>query len=172
MKNVRTLSAILFYITRIVAILYILVTFYSIISILTEWSFNTKENGKYFSIYYPFTDIPFLIGENNWGYILFNFLIPIGFYGLFFLLVSNVFNVFKQQKLFTRYGVNQLNWFYLANFFVLPVTIFLATIFTGAIEEGLGWLTVIHFILGVFAYFLAAIFKQGLSLQNEQDLFI
>ena len=52
------------------------------------------------------------------------------------------------------------------------LTILLASIFAGEIEEGLEWVAIIHFFLGVFAYFLAAIFKQGLQLQNEQDLFI
>ncbi|CAM4259241.1 hypothetical protein [Flavobacterium terrigena] len=172
MKNVRNVSAVLFYITRIVAILYLLVTLYSAVSILTEWSYFTKDNGKYFVICFPFTETSFLVGENHWGYKIFNFLIPIGFYGIFFLLVSNVFNVFRQVKLFTQYGVTQLKYFYLANVFVPTITIFLASVFAGDIEEGLEWVAIIHFFLGVFAYFLAAIFKQGLHLQNEQDLYI
>lgn len=172
MKNVKIIATSLFYITRIVAILYLITTFYSLISLLTEWSYFTKDGGKYFSICFPFSETPFLVGENNLGYKLFNFLIPIGFYGIFFLLLSNVFNVFKKPKLFTKYGVNQLRWFYLANVFMPSLTILLASIFAGKIEEGLEWIAVIHFFLGVFAYFLAAIFKQGLQLQNEQDLFI
>ena len=172
MKNVKIISTILFYITRFIAILYLLTTFYSLITLLTEWSFTYKDNGNYFSICYPFTQTPFLNGENNWGYKTFNFLIPIAFYGLFFLLVSNVFSIFRKDKLFTQYGVIQLKYFYLANISVPPLTILLASIFAGNIEEGLEWVAVIHFFLGVFAYFLAAIFKQGLHLQNEQDLYI
>lgn len=172
MKNVKIISAVLFYITRFVAILYLAVTIYSFISLTTEWSFITRENGKYFSVCYPFTEKPFLNGENNWGYKIFNFLLPIGFYGVFFFLLSNVFNAFKQPKLFTKYGVNQLRWFYLANLTLPWLSILLASIFAGDIEEGLEWVAVIHFFLGVFAYFLAAIFKQGLQLQHEQDLII
>lgn len=172
MKNIKTISAILFFITRIFAVLYLLTTLFSLISIITEWSYITKDSGKNFAICFPFTETPFLVGENNWGYKIFNFLIPIGFYGLFFLLVSNVFNVFKQPKLFTQNGVKQLKRFYLANIFMPSITILLASIFAGDIEEGLEWVAVIHFFLGVFAYFLAAIFKQGLHLQNEQDLYI
>lgn len=172
MKRVKFVATILFYITRTVAILYLLTTFYALLSLVTEWSFITRENGNYFSICFPFSDAPFLNGENNWEYKIFNFLIPIGFYGIFFLLVSNVFNVFKKPKLFTQYGVKQLRSFYLANLTLPWLTILLASFFAGKIEEGLEWLAVIHFFLGVFAYFLAAIFKQGLTLQNEQDLFI
>ncbi len=172
MKNVKIIATILFYVTRIVAILYLLSTLYAFISILTEWSYFTKENEKYFVVCMPFTELPFLVGENNWPYKFFNFLIPIGFYGLFFLLVSNVFNIFKQPKLFTHYGVKQLRWFYIANLTLPWLSILFASIFAGKIEEGLEWVAIIHFFLGVFAYFLAAIFKQGLQLQNEQDLFI
>lgn len=172
MKTVKIIAACLFYITRIVAILYLISIVYSAISLLTESNFITRENGKYFSICFPFTEIHFLNGENNWAYKIFNFLIPIGFYGLFFWLLSNIFKVFKQPKLFTQNGVNQLKWFYIVNILMPSITILLASIFAGEIEEGLEWVAVIHFFLGVFAYFLAAIFKQGLQLQNEQDLFI
>jgi hypothetical protein len=71
MKNVKIISTILFYITRLVAILYLLITLYSLISILTEWSYFTKDDGKYFVICFPFTETPFLTGENNLGYKLF-----------------------------------------------------------------------------------------------------
>ena len=172
MKNVRKISSFLFYVTRFLAVLYLATTLYSIISFITEWGFIEKKGGTHFAICYPFSQTPFLLGENNWPYKLFNFLIPIGLYGLFFLLLSNIFRVFRQPKLFTQHGVNQLRWFYLANIFLPPLTILSATIFDGKVEEGLEWVAVIHFFLGVFAYFLAAIFRQGLQLQKEQDLFI
>ncbi len=172
MKNVKIISTILFYITRIVAILYILVTIYSLLSLVTKWSYNLEDNGKYFAVCYPFTETRFLLGENNWSYKIFEFLIPICAYGIFFLLVSNVFNAFKQPKLFTPYGINQLKWFCLANIYVPLFIILLASIFTNMVQDALQWAAVIHFFMGVFAYFLYAIFKQGVNLQNEQDLYI
>ena len=172
MKNVKIISTILFYITRIVAMVYILITIHALFSLVFEWSYITIDNGKYFAVCYPFTETRFLLGENNWDYKVFEFLVPLGSYGIFFLLVSNVFNVFKQPKLFTKYGVNQLKWFCLANIFVPLLIIILTLIFTGNIEDGLEWIALIHFFLGVFAYFFYAIFKQGFNLQNEQDLYI
>ena len=172
MKKVKIISTILFYPVRILAIVYLIVTLYSAISVFTEWSYITRENGNNFSVCYPFTDTPFLNGHNSWGYKLFNFLIPIGFIGIFFLILSNIFNVFRQQRLFTFYGVKQLKWFCLINIFILPVNILLASVFSGEIEEGLDIVAVVVFILGIFSFFLAAIFKQGLNLQNEQDLYI
>ncbi|MEZ4690254.1 MAG: DUF2975 domain-containing protein [Ignavibacteria bacterium] len=172
MKKVKLISSILFYPARLLAIAYILVTLYSALSIITEWSYILFDVGKSFSVCYPFTETKFMNGENSWGYKIFNFLIPLGFYGLFFLLLSNVFNAFRQPKLFTEYGVKQLKWFCIINIFILPVNTILADNFSDKIEEGLIVVAVIHFILGIFSYFLAAIFSQGVNLQNEQDLYI
>jgi Protein of unknown function (DUF2975) len=172
MQNVKTVSKILFYITRFLAIFYFTISAHSTIALLTKWSLITKDNGKYFQICYPFTQKPFLLGDNNLGYMIFNFLLPLSLYGLFFLLVSNVFKVFFQPKLFTTNGVKHLKRFYLANLILPSLAVLLASIFTNKVEDPAEFLIMIHFILGVFAYFLAAIFKQGLSLQNEQDLYI
>lgn len=172
MKNVRVTSTVFFYLTRIVAVLYLCITMHAAISILTEWSYITKDSGNSFAVCYPFTQIPFLVGENNWAYKLFSFALPLGLYGIFFWLVSTIFKVFKQPKLFTQYGVKQLKWFYLANIIVPPIAIFLASVFVGEIENGFKLLVIMHFFLGMFAYFLSAIFKQGLHLQNENDLYI
>jgi hypothetical protein len=172
MKNVKIVSTVLFYITRILAVMYLCIALYSLIVLLTEWSYITKKGGNNFAICFPFTDTPFLVGENNWGYKLFNFLLPIGAYGFFFLVLSNIFSVFRGAKLFTQYGVDQLHYFFLGNIIIPFSLILLASIFAGKIEEGLEWLAVVHFFLGVFAFFMAAIFRQGLLLQKEQDLFI
>ena len=172
MQNVKTVSKILFYVTRFLAILYFSISAHSIISLLTKWSLTTKDDGKYFQICYPFTQKPFLVGNNNLGYMIFNFLLPLSLYGLFFLLVSNVFKVFFQPKLFTLNGIKHLKWFYLANLILPSLSVLLASIFTNEVEDPFEFLIMIHFILGVFAYFLSAIFNQGLSLQNEQDLYI
>lgn len=172
MNNVKLISAILFHLTRAVAVLYLLVTLYALIAIMTGWGFTPMENGTFFTVCYPFSEVAFLIGENNWGYKVFSFLLPIGLYGVFFLQLSTVFNVFKQPKLFTQYGVTQLKWFCLTNCTVPSIAILLASIFSGSLANGIEILAIVHFFLGVFAYFLAAIFQQGLQLQNEQDLYI
>lgn len=172
MQNVKTVSKILFYVTRFLAILYFSISAHSTIALITKWSLIIKDSGKYFAICYPFTEKPFLLGDNNFEYIIFNFLLPLSLYGLFFLLVSNVFKVFYQPKLFTHNGVKHLKRFYLANLILPSLTVLLASIFTNNVEDPAEFLIMIHFILGIFSYFLAAIFTQGLSLQNEQDLYI
>ena len=172
MQNVKTVSKILFYVTRFLAILYFSISAHSTIALITKWSLTTKNNGRYFQIFYPFTQKPFLVGDNNLGYMIFNFLLPLSLYGLFFLLASNVFKVFFQPKLFTLNGIKHLKRFYLGNLVFPSLTVLLASIFTNNVEDPAEFLIMIHFILGIFAYFLAAIFKQGFSLQNEQDLYI
>ncbi|MFI2744083.1 DUF2975 domain-containing protein [Zhouia sp. PK063] len=172
MKNVKFIATLLFYATRILAIGYILSALYALLSLVTHWSYMTTDNDAYFAICYPFTQLRFLLGENNWNYKIFEFFVPIGGYGIFFYLVSNVFSAFKQPRLFTAFGVTHLKRFCLANTFVPLGIIILALLLTGNVVEGLEWAAVIHFFMGVFAYFLYAIFKQGVDLQNEQDLYI
>jgi hypothetical protein len=171
MKTTHIVSKILFYVTRFLAIIYFTLAFYSLVTLITGWSLTFKDNGMYFQICYPFTNHPLMLGDYNLPYIIFEFLSPLSLYGLFFLLISNVFKVFFQPKLFTQNGIKHLRRFYLTNLFLPGIVIFLASIFV-SLDNEVSIFIVLHFMLGVFAYFLAAIFKQGLNLQNEQDLFI
>ena len=91
--------------------------------------------------------------------------------GLFFGLLSNVFKLFFQPKLFTQNGVTHLKRFYVANMILPTIALVLASVYT-EVEELAIFFVVIHFFLGIFAFFLAAIFQQGVNLQNEQDLII
>jgi hypothetical protein len=171
MKTTYIVSKVLFYVTRFLAIVYFTLAFYSVLTLSTGWSLTFKDSGKYFQVCYPFTDHPLMLGDYNLPYIILEFLAPLSLYGLFFLLISNVFKVFFQPKLFTQNGINHLRLFYLANLLLPSITIFIASIFV-PLDNEVSIFIVLHFMLGVFAYFLAAIFKQGLNLQNEQDLFI
>jgi hypothetical protein len=143
----------------------------SVFALSTGLGLGFREDRKYFSVFYPFTTAPFLNGDYNLPYIVFYFLLPISLYGLFFLLVSNVFKVFFQPRLFTEYGIGRLKGFYLANLIIPGATILLTSIFTEVDNASIVFVA-LHFILGVFAFFLAAIFKQGVHLQNQQDLII
>jgi hypothetical protein len=106
MNGTKLFSRILFYITRLLAVFYFLCTALSLLALTTHWGLGLTEDGKYFHVNYPFTTKPFLNGDYNAHYIIFYFLGVLGLYGLFFLLVSNVFKVFFQPKLFTVYGID------------------------------------------------------------------
>jgi hypothetical protein len=84
-------------------------------------------------------------------------------------LLSGVFHAFKQDRLFTKNGLLQLSRFYMVNVIVPVVIMLLLLIFKQEVED-IVRITFLHLIIGVFAFFMAAIFKQGLVLQEEQDL--
>jgi len=171
MKSVRIFSKVLFYLARTLAFIYLAIFVYASISSFAHTaSFQVVEHNTRFEIYYPFTDTPFLLGYNTMGYIN-TMLMVFGLYALFFYLLSNVFLTFSQAKLFTKKGLQHLKHFYLSNFF-LPIMALLIASIISEVEGAAEALVALHLLLGIFAYFIAAIFQQGLKLQHEQDLFI
>ncbi|TDO20055.1 DUF2975 domain-containing protein [Pedobacter duraquae] len=170
MQTVRLISRLLFIITRAAAVGYLLSFLLSAAALSTGWSLNIIENGSRFQVCYPFTAEPYLLGENNRGYIL-GFLMLLGLYALFFYLVGNVFRVFTHEKLFTKEGIRHLKIFYLGNL-VLPVLAVIIIAPFYPVYNEMKILVVLHALLGVFSYFISAIFTQGVKLQHEQDLII
>jgi len=171
MNQTKIISQILYYICFVLAIGYLLTAVYSILCLITGFSITPYKENVYFHINYPFTEKPFLNIENNYSYILFSFLLVLISYGIFFWLSAKVFKVFFQSKLFTKENIIHLKRFYVYNiFFPLPIVV-IANFFV-EVESIIWGLVFIHLMLGIFCLFLANIFKQGLHLQNEQDLFI
>lgn len=174
MKTARFTARILHIITKIAAIIVLAVSIYAISVVLLYVSglnINlpmTVLNDRSFRIFYPFTDSPFLLGDYTSAYLTSN-LFAIAFYGLFLWLLSDVFHALKQSKLFTSRGVKQLSRFYLMNLLVPVVFIFLLLWFGNEVAD-IVRIIMLHLVIGVFAYFMAAIFRQGLLLQEEQDL--
>ncbi|WP_316802907.1 DUF2975 domain-containing protein [Pedobacter nototheniae] len=170
MKRARIISRILFYFSRTMGLGYLVTTLYSILCLLTGW-FILPYKDNYIHINLPFTQTAFLNLELNMPYIIFSFLLPLTLYSAFFWLASNVFRVFTQPKLFTEESLKQLRLFYIFNLFP-PIVLAIIASFFVSVESAVWILVVVHFVLGIFAYFLAAIFKQGLDLQKDQDLYI
>jgi hypothetical protein len=174
MKTVKVIAKALFYITRLVAFLYFIVTAYALLIVLFSLLTSadnlpiTVFDNKNFTIYYPFSEKAFLLGEYSSSYLV-PTLLTIIFYGLFLWLLSGVFHAFKQDRLFTKNGLLQLSRFYMVNVIVPVVIMLLLLIFKQEVED-IVRITFLHLIIGVFAFFMAAIFKQGLVLQEEQDL--
>lgn len=169
--RVKIISRLLTYFCRVLAVGYLLIVLYSAICLATGTGITPYGDGKFLHINYPFTDTPFLNVDNNLTYMLSSFLSVLLFYGLFFLLTAQVFRIFYQPRLFIMPHIASLQRFYLYNLFVPGIATLISLLFVPV--EGIVWgLILVHMLLGVFAYFLSAIFKQGLNLQNEQDLFI
>jgi len=171
MGHTKIVSRILYIAAMAASLCYLLTVLYSVICLLTGWSVQQQGNGLYLHILVPFTQQPFLVVDNNLPYIIFSFLLPLTLYGLFFWLAANVFRIFFQQKLFTQPHFRHLVVFCATNLIVPLIAVFTARMFVD-VENEMWMLVAVHFVLGLFAYFLAGIFRQGLELQNEKDLFI
>lgn len=169
MKKTKILSKILYAITRSLAFIYMVIALYGTLSWITKSNIQIEATRAV--INYPFTDISFLILDNNWSYFLFAFLLPVLSYTLFFWLLSNVFKVFYQEKLFTQPNNAHLKRFYSANL-IFPIVLVAFSSFFIEIEKGIFIIVALHLVLGVFIFIISEIFNQGLSLQNEQDLYI
>ncbi|KGL62763.1 DUF2975 domain-containing protein [Polaribacter sp. Hel1_85] len=171
MKQTKIISIILHYICYSIAAIYLVSFVFSTFSLLTEYGIEPYKDNQRLHLNYPFTNEALFNIENNLPYIIFSFLLPLLVYGIFFLLAARLFKVFFQPKLFTLKNVSELKRFYLFNIFVpLPIVIFSS--FFVVIESFIWALVFIHFILGIFSLFFANIFKRGLQLQDEQDLYI
>ncbi len=171
MRYTKLISRILYVAAMAISLFYFAIILYSSICLSTGWCTEPYGDGQYLHILFPFSKRPFLNVDNNTAYIVFSFLLPLALYGLFFLLSANVFRIFFQQRLFTQPHVKQLMIFCGTNLAVPVIAAVVAGMFV-EVENGIWMLVAVHVVLGLFAYFLAAIFRQGLELQNEKDLFI
>lgn len=174
MRPVRFIASILHFVARISSIMLLFVTIYAVTVIIlyestsaTSLPFQVLDDGS-FRLFLPFTKTTFLLGDYTTSYLV-SYLMIMGFYGLFLWLLADVFHSFKQIRLFTPKGVIGLSRFYIINLLVPFVFIVLLLLFGDELLD-IVRITLLHFVIGVFAYFMAAIFKQGLVLQEEQDL--
>lgn len=171
MNHSKNISKILYYLCIVLSAGYLFTFVYSVFCLLTGFAVTPYKENLYLHINYPFTEQPFLNIENNYPYIILSFLLVLLTYGIFFWLSAKVFKIFFQSKLFTEENIVHLKRFYSYNIF-FPLPIVITASFFVEVESIICGLVFIHFMLGIFCYFLANIFKQGLHLQNEQDLFI
>lgn len=169
----KFLANILFYLVRSVALILFFIGIYALI--ILSLSLYTHTNGlpievkdTSFIIFYPFTKIPFLAGDHTTEYLISSSVITI-LYGWFLWLLGGVFNAYRMPKLFILKNVNRLKAFYIFNF-ITPLAILSYLLITGEPVQDVLVIIFLHLMLGVFIYFMAEIFKQGLLLQEEQDL--
>jgi hypothetical protein len=171
MDRVKIIAKFLTVICWILAGFYLVAVSYSAFCLLTGLGITPYGEGKFLHINFPFTNTPFLNVDNNLPYLICSFILVLSFYGLFFLFTGQVFRIFHQARLFIRPHIITLQRFYRFNLLVPGIATLISLLFVPV--ESIVWgLVLIHMVLGTFAYFLSAIFKQGLHLQNEQDLFI
>lgn len=161
------------YLSQIIGIGYGLTALYSALAFILNTPTMIRpvqDDTTRFAILYPFTETPFLLGKNTSVFIA-EMLLLLVLYSIFFWLLANVFDTFSKEKLFTEQGITNLTSFYVANLTV-PIVVLILLSSVSSIGTGLGVIVVLHAILGIFAFLITAIFKQGVSLQTEQDLFV
>lgn len=171
MKSVRNLSTILFYLVKIMSLLFLLVGSYAMLVLLCYWvgvqTAPIQVNGDHFTIFYPFTQIPFLLGDYSTSYLSLSISIMF-LYGIFLWLLANVFLVFTKQKIFIPANMRRLKIFYLFNLFAPLLYIILLIILKEQLRDAFV-IIFLHLMLSVFIFFMTTIFQQGLVLQDEQD---
>lgn len=175
MKSIRLPSNILFYICYPISRLYGIAAVYVVGVILLSYINNgawvpINVVNERFIIYYPFTSTAFVLGDYTPGYLV-PVLATMIFYTVFLLTLTGVFNALRQKKLFVENGTIHLSRFYKVNV-LLPLMLLLAAFIYSPEPADFVMITFLHEILGLFAFFMAAIFNQGLELQAEQDLTI
>src|SRR3954470_21044274 len=104
MKTVRYSAGILFYFSRIAAYIVTTITLYALAVLLLYQnglhSLPIEVTHKAFTIFLPFSRIPFLLGDYTPSYLISN-ISTVAFYAVFLWLLSDVFQAFRQPKLFT-----------------------------------------------------------------------
>lgn len=171
MKSVKIIASILEKIVKLIALGYLLTALYTLINCSFRAPFFEILDSNRFAINFPFTKQHFLLGSQYTFAYVTEMVLGIGVYGLFFWVLGNVFKAFKQERLFTKNGLTYLKQFYWFNLGLYPV---IAVVWSMISEEDFPFIAMIiaHSIMGVFIYFMSAIFEQGVNLQNEQDLYI
>jgi hypothetical protein len=171
MKLVRIIASFLYVVTRIVSFFYLLTAVYTLINCLLKGPFFEIIENNRFAINFPFTNRHFLLGSEYTVAYVAEMVLGLFLYGLFFMVLSNVFKTFKQERLFTNEGLKNLKGFYQFNLLLYPAAVIIWSLFS--IEDFPFFAMIVaHAIMGVFIFFMAAIFQQGVNLQNEQDLYI
>ncbi|MFO7978113.1 MAG: hypothetical protein R6U64_05585 [Bacteroidales bacterium] len=171
MQTSKSIATILYWASRLLAVVYALLFLYSAFCLMAGVCVKESSDGTFMHILVPFSDARLMNIDNNLPYKIFSFLVPLGLYTLFFYLTANVLQVFAQNRFFTRKNLKHLVCFYRGNLFIpLPVA-FLSSFFV-EVTLSVWMLVFVHFISGIFVYFMAQIFYQGLGLEDERDLII
>ncbi len=162
----KSMSTLLFYLTRLIAIGIVFFVTYIDISFLTK---NFELNKGRYKMDIPLTGT-YIHGDYQLNVIV---TISIGllFGFIFFYMISNIFKSFKADILFTKVTVKRMNHFALLNLLAGP---FLYVIIHFVIMQKENYRDIhnliIHILLGLLILYGTAVFKRGFEVQSEHDL--
>jgi len=165
----KSISSYSFYCSRIAAVGSIVLAIFILLSFAFE---NYSIVDGQFQIAIPFFSELYIKGLYAKTMIL-SIILIILFIGGFFYVLSLIFKSFKSEKLFTHNAIRHLNLFAVLNLLVFPI-LYMGIHFMIIKNSNFGSIHnfFLSIVLGIFALFIAAIFKRGLSVQKENDLTI
>ncbi|MDY8135072.1 DUF2975 domain-containing protein [Aquimarina sp. 2201CG5-10] len=164
----KSLSTILFYSTRLITIGYGIFLILIIISLISNNFIITETNDIQIKI--PFTN-SVIKGDYSLKTLI-GILCFLIFYASFFYTLSLIFKTFGAEKLFTEEAIKYLKRFTILNL-ILPVAyILIGAIINSSITPDDVVPGLLHIGLGIFSWFIAAIFTLGFTIQEENELTI
>jgi len=168
MFGTKSVSVVLFYLSALITVgLFLLLLF-----ILLSWFTGLVEVNEegIFKLKFPLSSS--IISGKYQLYTLLSIGATFAFYGVFTYLLSGLFKTFTLEPLFKPKAIQYLRYFTIANL-LLPVSYFILVMILPSqlFPEGI-LISFLHLIVGLFAAFISAIFKQGVVLQEEQNLTI
>lgn len=164
----KSLSTVLFYSTRLIMFGYGIFLVLIIISLVSNNFVITETNEL--QIHIPFTSA--MIKGANDPLTFIAILCFIIFYASFFLVLSFIFKTFSAEKLFTQEAIKYLKWFTIINLIIPLAYVIIGFLINNTITLDDVTPALLHIGLGIFATFIATIFKQGFILQEENELTI
>jgi hypothetical protein len=165
----KSLSSLLFWVSTICTLGFAILLVFILFSLILNN--NTIHIENELNIALPFTQ-SFIKSEYS-PIILFSIVLFLLFYGVFFYLLRTLFMAFSKEKvIFTNKMRGSIRKFGFLNIFLPPFGI----ITTFFIKKGVDFEIVLQggllVLLGVFSLFVVAVFKEGIVLQEENDLTI
>jgi hypothetical protein len=164
----QSLSAIAFFLFRLISIL----TFFFVVYIDYAFLTNnfTHSDGRYRM------DIP-LTGTFIQGDYQFNVILTISlglvFGTVFFYVLSNIFKALKEKTIFNKKAISNLRLFTILNLIVGPILyVFIHFPIMNKTDYRDIHNLILHLIFGMIALFLTHIFQNGYKVKQENDLTI
>ena len=164
----NSIASVAYYLFRIMSIGLLLLVVYIDYAFLTN---NFDLSAGRYKMDIPFTET-FIHGDYQFNVIL-TISIIFFFSVCFFFIISNIFKALKEESIFNKKAIFNLQMFTVLNLIIGPILYVLIhfPIMNKTDFRDIHNL-ILHLIFGLVAFFVATIFKNGYRLQNENDLTI
>lgn len=168
----KSYATLFYWLFLIMSVLLIILALYRMINILSGETLEYSEDGKY--ILYKYEDSFIKTSLEDHVKIRRKGVFNIFYLSFYFLISSIIFKNVRVETIFSMKVINILRVFAIINF--LP---FFHSLIYNITTWGESWVffdafytNLVYIVIGFFSLFIAAVFKQGLRVQQENDLTI